>query len=146
MNKETIGLLVGGILPAFLFGTVGVLQKSANKLGIGLGIYLVGIGLGVLITGATIYLLIPDRLFSIQSGGYAVLIGLIWSLGMCAVAVALNNYGSAIAKLAPLYNLNTLIAVILGLWLFAEWKEVNVWRLSLGAIFILLGGALVAKA
>jgi len=125
---------------------VGVLQKYTNKLGIGLGLYLVGIGFGVLITGAVIYLMFPDRLFSTEAGRYAVLIGSLWSLGMCSVAIALNTYGAAIAKLAPLYNLNTLIAVLLGLWLFAEWKEVNVWRLALGSILIVLGGALVAKS
>jgi transporter family protein len=56
------------------------------------------------------------------------------------------KFETPIAKLTPLYNMNTLIVVLLALWIFAEWKEVKVLQLLIGAVLIVMGGVLVARA
>jgi uncharacterized membrane protein len=62
------------------------------------------------------------------------------------VVVALNNLKTPLAKLAPLYNMNALVAVLLGLVLFGEHAEVSVVRLLAGAALIIGGATLVASA
>jgi hypothetical protein len=42
--------------------------------------------------------------------------------------------------------MNTLITVLLALWVFAEWKTVHIPQLLLGSILIVIGGTLVARA
>ena len=44
--------------------------------------------------------------------------------------------------LVPLYNMNTLVAVGIGLVLLGEWRDVSVWRLLAGAALIVAGGVL----
>src|SRR5690242_8548117 len=41
MDKHTLGLLVGGLLPAVLFGLTGVVQATSARAGIGTGPFLV---------------------------------------------------------------------------------------------------------
>ncbi|NJM85371.1 MAG: hypothetical protein HC839_04230 [Leptolyngbyaceae cyanobacterium RM2_2_21] len=144
--SQIMGLLVGGLAPALLFGLFGVLQKLSNQSNIGLGPYLIGIGVGVFIIGGVSYGLLPNRSLPPIAFGYAVLMGLFWASGAALVAVGLTYYGTPISKLVPLYNMNTLIAVLLGLLLFAEWQDISVVKLLLGAVLIGGGGVLVASA
>ncbi len=146
MSPTVIGLIVGGLLPALLFGVAGVLQKASMQAATGLGPYLIGTGLGVIITGVLVYGLVPQRSMPIVGLSYAVLMGLFWSAAVGLVAVGLTTYGLPLAKLVPLYNMNTLVAVLLGLWLFAEWQNVMLAKLLLGALLIVVGGFLVATA
>lgn len=60
--------------------------------------------------------------------------------------MALIRYDAAVSQLAPLYNMNTLVAVLLGLLVFAEFRDVQVLRLAAGALLIVLGGWLVSGA
>lgn len=144
MTNATTGIIIGGILPALLFGVSGVLQKASMQAGIGLGPYLLCIAVGVFGTGAVFYGLTSDRLISPASGAYALLIGVIWALSMGLVEVALNAYHAPLAKLAPLYNMNTLVVVLLALVVFAEWEEVSPLKLLIGTALIIIGGTLVA--
>ena len=57
-----------------------------------------------------------------------------------------TKYSASISTLVPLYNLNTLIAVSVGLLVFAEWKTVAVPQLLFGSVLIVVGGTLVARA
>lgn len=76
----------------------------------------------------------------------AVGIGASWAAGMALVALALTRYGVPLSKLAPLYNMNTLVVVLLALIVFAEAREVAFPRLLLGTLLILAGGVVVARA
>lgn len=140
------GLLVGGLLPALLFGITGFLQKVYGRAGGGAGWYLALVGLGVTATGLAAAPLLGDRALTARAGLTALGIGLSWGLGMIAVVLGLSRFGAPLSKLAPLYNLNTLIVVLLALAVFAESREVNVPRLLAGAAFIMAGAALVARA
>ena len=149
---ELKGLVIGGLLPALAFGMTGVLQKVAMRAGIGLGPYLVCIGLGVVAAGVLVTVLGPTlqqgSSRSAGIGGVALsgAVGLSWAVGMALVAVGIGQYGVPLAKLAPLYNLNTLVVVVLALVVFAEFREVAPLKL-LGGTLLMLGGAwLVGRA
>lgn len=146
MSPSTVGLLVGGALPALLFGMTGLLQKGAARAGVGVGPYLVLVGLGVVATGFLFGGVFPDRSLSARSGFFAALVGVTWGFGMGFVALALARYGAPLSKLAPLYNMNTLIVALLALVIFAEWREVHGLRLLLGALLVVAGGLLVARS
>ncbi len=144
MKSENMALILGGILPALLFGLAGVFQKASNQ--IGTGIYLFMIGIGVCLVGATLFIIKPDHTFSINSGIFALLIGISWAAGMGLVAITLHTYATPLARLVPIYNMNTLVAVLLALVIFAEWRDVSGLKLMSGAILITIGGTLVANS
>jgi drug/metabolite transporter (DMT)-like permease len=122
------------------------MQKACNQIGISPSLYMIGCGIGVILLGIVLYIINPRLALSTQSGILAVLIGTFWALGMTLVAVAINAYRVPVSKLAPLYNMNTLVTVVLGLIIFTEFKDVNVAKLLTGAVLITLGGILVANA
>ena len=140
------GLLVGGLLPALLFGLAGLLQKTTSRFSPGMGPYLLCIGLGVTLTGAVCTLATSDRNISLPSGAQAAAIGIFWAAGMAFVALGIGRYATPLAKLAPLYNMNTLVVVLLALVFLAEAREVAVPRLLLGTALILGGASFVARA
>lgn len=79
MKPETFGILIGGIIPAFLFGLCNVVAKFGAQQGISAGVYMVIAGIGVTISGAAVW--------CIQSGGvpmtgrtigFAFLYGMLW--------------------------------------------------------------------
>jgi uncharacterized membrane protein len=146
MQKATVALLIGGLLPAVLFGISGVLQKTSAKAGIGTGPYLVVIGLVVVTVGLTVTVIQGDRTINLQSALNTCAYGLFWSSGIMCIALALGRYDARISQLVPLYNMNTLVAVGLGLLVLGEWKEVNSWQLLLGAGLAVAGGVLAATS
>lgn len=133
-------------MPALFFGLAGVFQKSSTRAGIGIGLYLLCIGFGVVLAGSLFYVVLPDKTISTRSGLFASLIGLSWALGMGLVAVALVKYSAPLSRLVPLYNMNTIVAVLIALVVFSEWKDVSVVKLLAGALLIIAGGTLVARS
>ena len=140
------GLLIGGLVPAILFGCAGLLQKVYGKTEGGNGPYLLFIGLGVLLCGGVVTILEGNRAVSLGSGMSATLIGVFWAAGMMFVLMGLFKFGVSLAQLAPLYNMNTLIVTMLALVVFAENRDVVVVKLLAGTLLIVLGGTLVARA
>ena len=143
---EIKGLLVGGLLPALAFGLAGLLQKSASRTTPGMGPYLLCIGAGVLLVGLVYTLVAPGRAITPGPGVMAMGIGLFWALGMALVGLGITHFMVPLSKLAPLYNMNTLVVVLLALVIFAEAREVAVPRLLLGTVLILAGGVVVSRA
>ena len=141
-----MAILIGGIIPALLFGLAGVFQKASTNFGITTGAYLICIGIGVCLTGIIITAISREININLHSASFAFLIGIAWSLGMGLVAIALNRYSASLATLVPLYNMNTLVAVVLALIIFAEWKDVSTAKLLAGTLLITVGGTLVANS
>lgn len=141
-----MGLLLGGIIPAFLLGLFGVLQKGANTAGIGNGIYLIFTGVTVTIVGLAVYYCFPDKTVSTKSVLFTCGAAFLWAMSMLLIQIALGHYSMEIAKLVPLFNMNTLVAVVLGLIVFSEWNSLNLTSLFLGALCITIGGILVASS
>ena len=146
MTPQTTGILLGGLLPAFLYGVSGLFAKASTKAGIGLGIYLCIAGLAIATVGIGFYLFTQDKTLSLRSGLHAAFLGFTWGLGTAFVAIGLTTYATPLGKLAPLYNMNTLVAVLLALWIFAEWKQVNVPQLLFGSLLIVIGATLVSRS
>ena len=146
MSPQTTGLIIGGLFAALLYGISNVFTKASIQAGIGIGWYLIIIGIVTALVGAVFFLMIPDQPLSFRSGVYAGLLGLFWGLGTGCIAIALSQYQMPLGKLVPLFNMNTLISVLLALWIFAEWKQVRVPQLLIGSILIVVGGTLVARA
>lgn len=141
-----MGLVIGGIIPAILLGIFGVLQKAANNEGVGTGSYLIVTGMSVTLLGVIVYFLFPEKSLSprgllFTSGG-----AILWAISILLIQLALSNYSVEISKLVPLFNMNTLVAVLLGMLIFAEWSSLNLFTLILGALCITVGGILVALA
>lgn len=146
MTSQTLGLLIGGLAPAVLFAVANVCTKAATQAGIGLGPYLLLIGLGVVSAGVVALFLFPDRALSAQSGSIAFVFGIAWGTGVACISYAIAQYGAPLSQLSPIFNANTLLTVLAALWIFAEWKQVQVPQLLLGSLLIIAGSALVARA
>lgn len=151
MSGKLWPLLIAGVLPAFLYGVSALFQKFSTNTGISLMPYLIAVGVGVALAGVLI------GLFSIQGGWqavnyslkgflYANLFGLLWGLASGLVAFGLIHYRVPISQLVPLYNMNTLVAVLLALLVFSEWRDLQAIKLIGGAVLVVLGGILVATA
>ena len=146
MSPQLSGLIVGGLLPALFFGLSGVFARPATQAGISTGFYLTIIGLAAATVGLLFSLVFPERELTFRSGIFTVLVGSTWAIAAGLVAITLTKYGTPISRLVPLYNMNTLVAVLIGLWVFSEWRDVNAIKLLLGALLIVVGGSLVATS
>ena len=146
MSSELKGILIGGLLPALLYGVTGVLQKMSARAEGGAGMYLIFLGLGTVIVGAVFHFLLPEPPISTRPAFFALIAGLTFSLGAGLISLALINYGAAISQLTPLYNMNVLVTVVLGLVIFAEYQDLRPFRLLVGTVLLIGGGLLVASS
>lgn len=146
MSPQMIGLLVGGILPALFYGVSSVFAKSSANLGMSVGGHLVCIGIAISLTGGLFNLLLPGTIPSTTAALSSTLQGAFWGIGTGCLIVGIIKYEAPLAKLVPLYNMNTLVTVGLALIIFAEWQDISLVKLLLGAALIMLGGILVSGA
>ena len=71
--------------------------------------------------------------------------GALWALGMVFSLCAIKA-GADVARLAPIYNSNTLVAVLLGIILLHEVRDTaGMLRVLIGSILMLIGGMLVVR-
>ena len=143
---EWRGVVIGGLLPAVLYGIAGVLQKASQRTGAGIGPYLICIGVAVVGVGAAATAVTTARGITGKGAWLAAGMGLAWGVGTWLVAVGLSRYAVPVAKLAPLYNANTVVVVLLGILLFAEHREVSILRLAIGVLLVVSGATVVARA
>lgn len=140
-----------GLFAAFAFGCSAVAMKLATSnrfFGLDAGLAGVLSALGLAVVFLAYYFLFGNQANPLQANpvglGVAVLVGILWGLGNLAVWIALSR-GADIAKMTPLYNTNTLIAVILGIVLLHELPNAgNALKVLLGAILIIAGAILVS--
>lgn len=146
MSKQWMAIVVGGLLPALFLGLSGVLQKTASRTGIAPGPYLLTIGLVVAAVGGVVTLAQRDATLTtsgaIQTAGFAVL----WATAILGIMLGLGKYEGRVSVIVPLYNMNTLVAVGIGLVVLGEWQGVNLWRLLAGAALIVAGGVLAGTS
>ena len=69
-----------------------------------------------------------------------------WGIASGLVAYTLLNFEVPISQLVPLYNMNTLVAVILALIVFSEWKDLHTIKLLSGTALIVTGAILVGNS
>lgn len=146
MQPQTLGIIIGGLIPGLIFGFSNVFVKLATQKGIALPMYITITGFAVMCVGVVLLFVLPERQINPTSGTIAFIGGAFWATGMTCIVIALQKYGSSISVLTPLFNMNTLVAVILGLWVFSEWKTVSMTQLLIGAVMITAGATIVARA
>lgn len=146
MEARLAPLIIGGMLPALFYGLAGFLQKASARAGGTVSLYLVGFGLATMVTGLAYGALVAEPRLTLRPLSLAVLAGALFATGAGLISYALIRFDAPLSKLSPLYNMNILVSVLLGLLVFSELAEVSPARLLLGAIFVLVGGWLVAGA
>ena len=146
MSERAIAILLGGILPALMLGLTGVFQKLSNNARIGTGPFQIVAGLTTALVGGVFLLLERDATIGQRSALYTVLFGLVWATAIGLIGIALGRFGGQISQLVPLYNMNTLIAVLIGLVVLAEWRNVDPRKLAVAAVLIVIGGIVAARA
>ncbi len=146
MSQATIGLIIGGLVPAVFFGLSTVFQKLATQVGISPGAFMVSAALGVASIGCVGIFMMADRSTTLRGCMHAMGFGFLWGAGSFCIAYALSNYAVPMSKIVPLYNMNTLVAVILCLIIFSEWRDVQTIKLLAGTACIVVGGILVSQS
>ena len=126
MNSNYIGILVGGIVPAIIFGIGGVFVKASNQQGISLNYYILFTCLGVLVISLISFFIFNEKMVNFNSGTYAFIVG-------ATIISALNCTAC-------------LVTILLALVIFSEWKETKVIRLLVGSIMIVVGAMLVSTS
>jgi len=140
--------LLYGIFASLCWGSYIIISKvvtSQSYLGIDPSItslfMLIGIAVAFLLNlvfEKTFY--IPESKLAI---GLGILSGAIWALGMISSLKALKS-GADVARLAPIYNTNTLVSVILAIILLKELPSSGeMFKVVLGALLIVIGSILV---
>lgn len=146
MSPQLSGLIVGGLLPAIFYGTSSVFAKTSSNAGMSVGGHLFFIGIAVSLTGVLFNWVLPGTVPSVAAAISSSMQGFLWALGTGCVVLGLLKYQAPLAKLVPLYNMNTLITAGLALIIFAEWRDADPLRLFIGAGLIVLGGIFVSGA
>lgn len=145
MSPQSIGLIVGGLVPAVAYSVFALGTKVASQAGLGAGPLLVLIGAACALAGAGFWCILPAGI-DVRSASWGLAAGLAWAVGTGFVSLALAKWGVPISKLNPIYNTNTLITVVMGLIIFSEWKQANPLPLLGGAVLILVGSLLVSAS
>lgn len=148
MNIDTqlAGIIIGGIIPAFVFGGYGAMQKQCMRAGLGVTGFFVVLGATATASGLVFLAVDPGPGLTAAAVLGAVGFAVAWALGIGLILLAVSRYDASISQLVPLYNSATLGTVLLGLWLFAEWRDVEPLPLLLGAAAIVVGAVVVTRA
>ncbi|SFI45165.1 hypothetical protein [Planctomicrobium piriforme] len=146
MTSKQLALLIGGLIPAVALGFAAVCQKLASQQGIGAGPFLIVGGLVISAVGGVFLLVERDATIQWQAAGYTALFALCWATATGLISFALRKLGGSMSQLVPIYNMNTLIAVLAGLVLLAEWKTVSPPKILAAAVLIIAGGVLAARS
>src|SRR3989344_8395353 len=134
-----------GIVAAVCFGVNTIIFKIAMQKGnLNPAYASLAFGVGILFAFFLYYFAKPSLQFEWKSTLLAVVAGIVWAIGFLAIAIAISQKGE-VARLAPLYNANTIIAVILGIVLLKEVPDMSqMWRVVAGAVMIVVGAVLVS--
>ena len=134
-----------GIVAAICFGINTIIFKIASQKGnLSASYGSLIFGSGIMLAFIVYYLARPGFQFEWKSTTLAIISGIIWATGFLAIAIAISK-GGEIAKLAPLYNTNTIIAVLLGIILLKEIPDKSqIFRIFIGTIMIIAGAVLVS--
>ena len=134
-----------GIIAAVCFAVNTIIYKVAQQKGNFspyFGSFL--FGLGVLFIVGLFLLFNPSYNFEFKSNSLALIAGIIWGLGFIAIAIAISQKAD-VSRLAPIYNSNTLLAVLLGIIFLKEIPDVSqIFRIVAGAVLIVIGAVLVS--
>lgn len=140
-----VNWIVYGIIAFVCFAANTVIYKIAQQKGNFSPYYgALLFGLGALIFFGSFFIFKPSFDFEWKSSGLVIVSGAIWAIGFLSVAVAIAQKAD-VARLAPIYNANTLLVVFLGIMLLKEIPDASqIFRVILGAVLIVVGAILVS--
>ena len=144
MESRYVPLLIGGFIPALCYGLASVLQKWSAREGGSVSAYLIAFGLATFLVGFLSRSVLAESASPPRSFVIAGLGGVAFSVGAGLISLALLRYNAPLSQLAPLYNMNLLISVGLGLLVFSEFRDVQLSRVLVGTVLILVGGWFVS--
>ncbi len=137
--------IIYGLIASVCFAVQTIIYKVAFQKGTSTPYYASFIfAVGILLTFAVFLLFKPNFSFEWKSSGLLLISGIIWAVGFIAVAIAIAQKAD-IARLAPIYNTNTLLAVFMGIVFLKEIPDTSqMFRVIAGAVLIVLGAVLVS--
>ena len=148
ISNNILGIMIGGIAPALLYGVSTITMKAGAEHKISTSTYLMVIGIAIFFVGLLSKQILdfPEARETFTGLGFAIVSGILWALGTTLVNYSIVKFGTPIAILTPLYNMNTLVAVLGGMVLFAEWKSVQSLPIFIGSMLVVCGGVLLSKS
>jgi drug/metabolite transporter (DMT)-like permease len=147
MPTSFMALLIGGVLPACLWGVAAILQKMSAQHGLGPGPFLTAFGAMIVASGLAFSgLQRSEAGLSWIGVRYALAGGFAYAIAAGLITFALVRFDAPISKLAPILGCNVLITVLLGVFLLGEGASLNVWKAVGGTAIVLIGLALVTSA
>ncbi|MDP3765061.1 MAG: GRP family sugar transporter [Nanoarchaeota archaeon] len=137
--------IVYGIIASVFFALNTILYKVAQQRGNFSPYYgSFMFGLGVVLIFGLFLLFKPSFEFEWKSSSLALVAGIIWGLGFLAVAIAIAQKAD-VARLAPIYNTNTILAVLMAIIFLKEIPDVSqMFRVIAGAVLIVIGAIMVS--
>jgi uncharacterized membrane protein len=144
--SNLVPLIVGGVIPALMYGAAGIFQKMSAREGGSATSYLIYFGAATALSGLIWRVILKESWGTPRSAGLAFVAGLVFSMGAGLISMAMINYQAAVSQLSPLYNMNVLVTVGLGLLILSEHQSLDVTRLLAGAALIAVGAVLVSGA
>lgn len=146
MNSNYTGMIIGGVIPAIIFGLGGIFVKASNQQGISFNYFTLLSGIGVIVISVFSFIVFDSKLLNFRSGLNAFLVGATWALGVLLVAMALIKYDTPMSIISPLNCTACLFTVLLAMFIFSEWKEIHIIRLFIGTVLIIAGAILVSTS
>jgi drug/metabolite transporter (DMT)-like permease len=145
MDRTAI-VIVGGLIPAFLFGISAIFQKGAMQAGVGPGSYMIFDGVIFIVVGLVLRGVLREPDFGGAGVPLALIGGLLFALASGAISFALRQWAAPISLIAPITVISSLVTVIAGFIVFREYEGVAAVRLLGGAVLVVVGAALVATS
>ena len=134
-----------GLVAAIFFALNTVIYKVAQQKGNFSPYYgIMMFSIGIIIVAGIFFFIKPSFEFEWKSSGLAIIAGAVWAIGMIAVAIAISQKAD-VARLAPIYNTNTILAVLMGIIFLKEIPDASqMIRVIGGAVLIVIGAILVS--
>ncbi|XHU96461.1 MAG: hypothetical protein JJP05_03395 [cyanobacterium endosymbiont of Rhopalodia gibba] len=147
MSQQTTALIIGGVLPALMFGFSNIFIKVSNSSGISTSAYVTIVGVAVTLVGI-ISGFMAEQNFMVNSKSifFALCVGATWALGQLMIAFTLQKFPIPLSVISPIFNSNTLVTVLIALIVFNEWTQVSMEWLCAGAFLTTIGSILVARS
>jgi drug/metabolite transporter (DMT)-like permease len=147
MSTSTLALLLGGVVPACLWGISAIFQKLSTHHGLEPGPFLAAFGVTIAVSGV-VFAIVQRRPAGPSWIGlqYALAAGFLYAMAAGLISFTLLRFGAPISKLAPILGCSVLITVLLGAFFLGEAQSLNVWKLVGGTVVVLAGLALVTTA
>jgi len=139
-------VVIGGLIPAFAFGTAAIFQKGAVQAGMGAGSYLAFMGLAMLVCGLLLRLLMSETGWGGAGIPLVLVAGLLFAIASGAIAFAMQRLNAPVSLIAPITVISTLVTVVLSFVVFREYETVSPIKVLGGALLVVAGAALVATS